>query len=320
METLDRYLRAVRPLLPRAQRDDIVAELSEEIRSQMAAREAALGRPLSADDEDDVLRGYGHPMLVGGRYQAAQGHLAFGRELIGPELFPFYVGAIKYTFAVSLTIQAVVLAALSFWEPLTFGGILNAVWLHVVIQFAVLTLVFCGLQVQVTRFPNEWDSERTSSERAAAERQPTPASVRFESACEFVVLLLVLRGLFALHGASGAALGPLRLAPVWGAATLPALVAVAATMIQALAIAFRPDWVRYRRPVRAAALAVWLGAVGYLLQAGPWVVAAGPRVPEKLPDLNRLVFHNGLLAVGATLVVALVWEIVGFWRERAKPV
>jgi hypothetical protein len=47
MELLDSYLRAVKRYLPRAQRNDIVAELSVELRSQMESREDELGRPLS---------------------------------------------------------------------------------------------------------------------------------------------------------------------------------------------------------------------------------------------------------------------------------
>ena len=40
MELLDRYLQAVRFWLPKAQRDDIAAELSEDIRSQIEERES----------------------------------------------------------------------------------------------------------------------------------------------------------------------------------------------------------------------------------------------------------------------------------------
>ena len=45
MELVQRYLQAVKFLLPRAQQDDIVKELSEDIRSQMEDKEAELARP-----------------------------------------------------------------------------------------------------------------------------------------------------------------------------------------------------------------------------------------------------------------------------------
>src|SRR5215469_5516421 len=46
MDLLQSYLKAVRRYLPRAHRDDIVAELSEDLRSQIEEQESELGRPL----------------------------------------------------------------------------------------------------------------------------------------------------------------------------------------------------------------------------------------------------------------------------------
>ena len=45
MELLDRYLQAVRFWLPKAQQNDIIAELGDDIRSQIEDKESALGRP-----------------------------------------------------------------------------------------------------------------------------------------------------------------------------------------------------------------------------------------------------------------------------------
>ncbi len=41
MELLDRYLQAVRFWLPRKQQDDIIAELGEDLRSQIQDRESS---------------------------------------------------------------------------------------------------------------------------------------------------------------------------------------------------------------------------------------------------------------------------------------
>jgi hypothetical protein len=51
MSTLiERYLQTVRISLPAARRDDIVRELSADIREKVADREEALGRELTADE------------------------------------------------------------------------------------------------------------------------------------------------------------------------------------------------------------------------------------------------------------------------------
>ena len=47
MELIDRYFQAVRFWLPKNQKQDIIAELSEDIRSQVEDREPELGRKLN---------------------------------------------------------------------------------------------------------------------------------------------------------------------------------------------------------------------------------------------------------------------------------
>jgi hypothetical protein len=47
MDLLDRYLAAVAALLPKTQREDIVAELRDTLLNQMEEKEAELGRPLT---------------------------------------------------------------------------------------------------------------------------------------------------------------------------------------------------------------------------------------------------------------------------------
>src|SRR4051794_1808759 len=88
MELLDRYMQAVKMFLPKSQEEDIAKELSENIQSQMADREAELGRPLDQAEQAALLKQYGHPMLLGIRYRS-------GAHLIGPFLLPFYWLALK---------------------------------------------------------------------------------------------------------------------------------------------------------------------------------------------------------------------------------
>jgi hypothetical protein len=56
MELLDRYLQAVRFWLPKAQQQDIIAELSSDLRSQIDDRETELGRPLDDAELEVILR------------------------------------------------------------------------------------------------------------------------------------------------------------------------------------------------------------------------------------------------------------------------
>jgi hypothetical protein len=83
MDLVDRYLNSVGFWLPSAQQDDILAELSEDLRSQIEDREAGLGRPLNEQEMVEVLKQCGDPMLVAGGFLPRQ-------YLIGPPWFPLY--------------------------------------------------------------------------------------------------------------------------------------------------------------------------------------------------------------------------------------
>src|ERR1700760_3265320 len=92
-DLLDRYLYAVSRHLPARRRadsapNDLIAELAANLQAQMEDKQEQLGRPLSEDEQAEVLRRHGHPIVVAARYQPH-------RSLIGPELFPFYWFTVK---------------------------------------------------------------------------------------------------------------------------------------------------------------------------------------------------------------------------------
>src|SRR5215831_2874619 len=84
MELLDRYLQAVKFWLPKNQKQDIIAELSEDIHSQIDERETELKRQLTEDELSELLKRRGNPMFVAQLYLPQQ-------YLIGPTLFPIYM-------------------------------------------------------------------------------------------------------------------------------------------------------------------------------------------------------------------------------------
>jgi hypothetical protein len=146
MQVVDRYLRAVKHWLPGPQQDDIVAELSEDIRSQVEEREAARGRPLEPPEVEALLRERGHPMWV------AEGYLP-PQHLIGPALLPVYrtvrwasLAGLAVTYAVLYAVFAFVvetppkpeLADLGYW-----------IWNLVLYGFAVVgfqTILFAWIE------------------------------------------------------------------------------------------------------------------------------------------------------------------------------
>src|SRR5258705_1820297 len=83
MELLDRYLQAVQFFLPKKHKADIIAELSEDLHSQIEEKETELGRTLTESEVEAILKRCGSPWEVASRYLPQ-------RYLIGPTLFPAY--------------------------------------------------------------------------------------------------------------------------------------------------------------------------------------------------------------------------------------
>jgi hypothetical protein len=102
MDLVDRYLKAVSLLLPKAQREDIVAELRDTILSRIEAQEAELGRPLKEAEIEAELHAIGHPLEVAARYRDGPNHL------VGPTLYPYYVFVLKVALTLQLGVAGVV--------------------------------------------------------------------------------------------------------------------------------------------------------------------------------------------------------------------
>src|SRR5918993_1266530 len=96
---IDRYLQNVRLSLPATRRDDIVRELAEDIRTQVADREAELGRDLTETEQDALLKKFGHPLALATRYGPQ-------RHVIGPALFPVYWMTLKIALGGALAVNA----------------------------------------------------------------------------------------------------------------------------------------------------------------------------------------------------------------------
>src|SRR5580704_15460269 len=82
-DLIDRYLNAVKFWLPGKQQKDILAELAEDLHSQIEERECALGHPLEEAELVALLKQRGSPMRV------ASGFIPQHR-LINPAMLPLY--------------------------------------------------------------------------------------------------------------------------------------------------------------------------------------------------------------------------------------
>jgi hypothetical protein len=116
MSLVEEYLRSVAVLLPKDQRDDIVAELRDIVLTRIEALEAAGREPLGEEAIEGVLREVGHPLVVAARYRGGPQHV------VGPTLYPYWMFAVK----IAITIQLVVAAAVFLARALSGGQVVRA--------------------------------------------------------------------------------------------------------------------------------------------------------------------------------------------------
>jgi hypothetical protein len=163
MELLDQYLKSVQSCLPAAQRDDIVSELSENIHSQIVDNETELGKPLNEADLQAILKQLGHPLLVASRYRQDQRSVSFGRQWIGPVLFPFYIRVLSFNLGLTGIVILMVLTALfAGGHSVTVVKALSTLLYQFLIQFGVITLIFSIADRHWTKLQDRWDPKGLS--------------------------------------------------------------------------------------------------------------------------------------------------------------
>jgi hypothetical protein len=222
MTLLDRYLRAVAAQLPKDTREDIVAELRDLILNRFEAREAELGRTLSEAEQEAIIREMGHPLAVAGRYRNGPSHL------VGPELYPYWLFAVKVGLAVMAAITLLgALVQLAVGE-LTLSQMLGRVIGNLIqggitlVGAATIAGFILERQARKPRFLTEWrvqdlalfelvgfdteTLERTLKTGVAAgawtgaprRRRPSPVASAIGSLAGFAVLLLWWTGLLPI--------------------------------------------------------------------------------------------------------------------------
>ncbi len=328
MELIDRYLKTVGSYLPAAQRDDITRELSENIRSEIEDKEAELGRPLTEAEQEAILKKKGHPLLVAGSYRQDQGSLAFGRQWIGPVIFPFYIKVLTFNLGISFTVVTMVFVALFVsGQAITFSDVMFAYSLQLIVQFGIVTGIFALVEKHLTKNPDKWDPRKPTQFKypeffeasAAKNGQRVP---RLESISQFIASAVFLVWLKAAQNSPFLIFGPaaaiFRLAPVWHQVFLPSLLIILLGMVQAAVNLLRPDWVRFRSAARVAGGAITLMVVYFLVKAREWVVPANPSgsvahdYRHAMEIVNQTILYSLLMAGVIVIVLMLrdVWQLV----------
>jgi hypothetical protein len=309
MDLLERYLAAVRILLPRKQREDIIAELREALTERRDERAAELGHALTQEEDESLLREFGHPMVIAARYGGQQ-------YLIGPDLYPVYVFVVKMVLgwvlaaAVAVGLFALIgsLIGLSGMPAAAGGWALTIAWDGAFICWAIVTLIFAILQRTSPRpgISAAWRVRDLPQVRQAVESR-TRVFENIVGIAASVLFILWWTHLIGLPSSIQVAPGQsleVGLDPVWLGLYWPLLgLAVMNLVVHGLRL-LRDGKLRLGTLLDLAVQLGSLVVIGVALRAGHWITFAGTGIPKR--DLAQLEhWANVGLAVALTVVVCV---------------
>jgi hypothetical protein len=321
MDLLDRYLAAVAALLPKTQREDIVAELRDTLLNQMEEKEAELGRPLTAKEREAVLKAFGRPIAVAGRFGTT-------RSLIGPEIYPFYIFGVKVLLVVAAVVSTIPLVISTITEP---GSASDPVRFLSGFLSTGLTMIGVATVVGVA-FERGWlprtgfgdwrvadlpmldplgTTKKGLFRKGALER-------RFEALLEAILTALFIlwwTGLVQAPWSNHITGGDmaLRPGPVWATLYWPILAMASLQLVSSLVGLLRPAWVRARAALEVVGGAAGLALAVVLQQAGRLIVVASADA-EAAAGLQQALDLSLHLTTVVMTVVFVVKIAIDLWR------
>jgi hypothetical protein len=304
MTLIERYLQTVRLSLPSARRDDIVRELSADIRDQIADREEALGRTLTEDEQEAVLKQFGHPLVLATRYGPQ-------RHVIGPALFPTYWMTLKIALIGSLAVNAAIaLALLVSGTPMSraLGPIASFPFTIAITVFGWVTLIFALLDLNLPRLlQHAWaDLKGLSLPVAEGPASRLALGAEIVGSTFFLVWWLAIpQSPFLVFGPAATFLAP---APIWQQLHWPIALIWMGSLVVLWAVLIRPEWTRVRRAGRFVNdfLSIVLAVI--LLNADAVVQFAGTGEPTQ-NAAAAIRFINA-----QAKIVLLIWLLASMWQ------
>ncbi len=333
MDLIDRYLQAVRFWLPKTNRqEDVLAELGEDLRSQVEEKEAELGHPLDRSDIAEILKRCGSPMMVAGR-------LGPRRHLIGPALFPIYAFVLKMVLLwILVPVFIFILGPVNLaysggdWGTAivtTFGNL----WSGLFIAAGIVTLVFAIVERTSAYLGAEckWDPLKLPPVRKE-ERKPS----LLKGLCEFGFNVFGLVWLLLLPHSPILILGPaaafLKAGPLLHAFYLPFVLVSVVALVRSGIILSKPQWgwfpllsQLFQSVLMLIVLNFMIEAIGKSPAAVPFVVLQDAvRDSHKYIQVAAIVNVSILLSVVGTWVglciaaVVQTWQFMRYLRNQAS--
>jgi hypothetical protein len=301
-DLLDRYLHAVKFWLPKAQQDDILAELAEDLRSQIEEREAALGHPLDEAGLADLLKQRGSPMRVASSYIPEQ-------RLINPAMLPVYRLVLKIVLLwVLAPLFALILIGSIFhsahpWE--SFFKFWADSWPAGFTAVGIVTVIFALLDRYQSEWVDTWDPRKLP--RVPISRETTARRNDIAGFLSGIVAFLFWGSLMWHRSEIVFQAGPrFILGTIFNSIYWPVLGLTLARAGVDLVSFLRPAWraVSYMRLALDGAVILM---AGLLLRVGTWLEISEPhltaaQIAKAMPWINGLIQLTLVFVIGSALV------------------
>uniref|UniRef100_Q029Z7 Transmembrane protein n=1 Tax=Solibacter usitatus (strain Ellin6076) TaxID=234267 RepID=Q029Z7_SOLUE len=296
-DLLDRYLHAVQFWLPKSQQRDIIAELAEDLHSQLAER------PLTDDEFVALLKKRGSPMRVAAGYLPEQ-------RLINPALLPVYRLVLKIALLWSMLPLFVIVFAGPLLTSAHPADVILRFWTEafrtVFTVIGIVTMVFALLdRYHVKLRPlDDWNPRklpRVPVHPEIAARWNHLAGFIFGIlAAIFWFYFLWQRTAFTFPGGPSIILGP-----IWKFVYWPILVTTLISASADLLAFLYPCWAQVRSRVRIAIDACMIITVAIVLRLGNWVEIDAPNLsPHDLTAVITWVNLSIQISLVATALIA----------------
>ncbi len=303
LDLLNRYLHAVKFWLPKAQQQDILAELAEDLHSQVEEREAVLGHRLGEDELCAILTKRGSPLRVAAGYIPEQ-------RLINPAMLPAYRLVLKITLLWVLLPLLVMVFIGQLFTSAHAERVLLLFWAEagrtVFTVVGVVTMIFALLDHYhgTVKGLDTWDPRKLPR----VPFQPD-TSARWDQLAGFIFgMLAAVVWVYFLSRRTGFSFpgGPvISLTPIWAYVYWPILALTVAGAAADLVGFLHPGWSSIRSRVRIAIDACMLVLVATLFTSGNWVrIAASTLQSANLSQL--MTWINASIQITLALAAVII--------------
>src|SRR6266403_316208 len=113
-----------------------------------------LDRYLNAVEQQAILKRRGNPAFLAARFRQDHRSVAFGPQLIGPVLFPFYIKVLSFNLGLTFIIIGTIFFTLSVsGQNITFHAIFSSVFLQLLFKLGVVTSFFWLFRGNLKKYP-----------------------------------------------------------------------------------------------------------------------------------------------------------------------